>query len=114
IPLALLLRGPLDADITHRCVREVVTRHEILRTTFVNEGGVPRRVVSVHAEVPIRFVDLSELAGAPDREARLEERLSEEAAIPFDLATGPLFRVTIFRLAPEEQIVHLTMHHIVS
>ena len=48
------------------------------------------------------------------REAKAKELASEEASRPFDLVTGPLLRATLLRLAPEDHVLLLTMHHIIS
>ncbi|HEX2184154.1 MAG TPA: condensation domain-containing protein, partial [Chloroflexota bacterium] len=57
--------------------------------------------------------DLSGL-GEADREAAARRRVGEEAARPFDLSAGPLFRAALLRLAPEDHVLLLTVHHIVS
>jgi amino acid adenylation domain-containing protein len=114
ITLALLLEGPLDEELLGRAVREVVRRHEVLRTTFVSDGGIPRLVVGVGADAALEVVDLSHVKGVPDDQAQIEKRLTEEARQPFDLAKGPLLRLNLFRLAPDEHVIHLVMHHIIS
>jgi amino acid adenylation domain-containing protein len=112
IPLALLLKGPLNEELLGRAVREVVRRHEVLRTAFVSDGGIPRLVVG--ADAALEVVDLSHVKGAPGEQAQIEKRLTEEARQPFDLAKGPLLRLNLFRLAPDEHVIHLVMHHIIS
>ncbi|WP_216840682.1 condensation domain-containing protein, partial [Dyella sp. S184] len=58
-------------------------------------------------------IDLGHLPAA-EREAQLRARLQEELARPFDLQIGPLLRFGLLRLAEDEHILFLTMHHIVS
>ena len=48
------------------------------------------------------------------REAKARELATEEASRPFDFVTGPLLRATLLRLSPEDRVLLLTMHHIVS
>jgi amino acid adenylation domain-containing protein len=112
MPLALRLRGPLDALALGRALAEVVRRHEVLRTTFGDAGGEPFQVVRP-AGPPLRAADLSRLPpGERDREAdRLAPRL---AGRPFDLAAGPLFRPALLRLDDAEHVLVLDMHHVVS
>ena len=57
--------------------------------------------------------DLSSLSAA-EGEIEVERLASAEAALPFDLTTGPLLRATLLRLAAEEHMLLLTMHHIIS
>ena len=65
---------------------------------------------SVVALTPIDLGDLPE----SERELVLQSLLSEEAEGPFELSCGPLLRVTLLRLAPQEHVLLLNMHHIVS
>ncbi|MBY9197974.1 hypothetical protein ISG59_32700, partial [Pseudomonas aeruginosa] len=47
-------------------------------------------------------------------EAALMARIEEEVRVPFDLERGPLLRVLLLRLSAEEQVLVVTLHHIVS
>ncbi|MFI9722925.1 amino acid adenylation domain-containing protein [Streptomyces sp. NPDC052396] len=105
---ALRLRGPLSLTALRGALRGIVRRHEVLRTTFRLDGDRLTQVVHPPADVPVRLVDLT---GRPDDTARL---MREEARRPFDLAQGPLLRVTLFRLAPQEHVALLAVHHAVT
>ncbi len=116
----LRLRGHLDAGALDGALREIVRRHESLRTRFVARDGIPRQVIDPAPAGPVMAqVDLTALPGAARR--RAGDRLAREASLrPFDLERGPLFRVVLLRLAaaagaePAEHGLLLTMHHIVS
>jgi amino acid adenylation domain-containing protein len=114
IPLIRRLHGALDADGLERALAEVVRRHEALRTVFVMRGAAPVQEV---APPPARAIQLDDLSGIPDREAReaeLRARVADEAHAPFDLAAGPVFRARLLRLAPDEHVLSITLHHIVA
>ena len=113
IPIAVRLTGALDLAAFEASLTEVVRRHEALRTTFAAEEGVPFQVISPAAPVPVPLHDLS---GAPaeERLALARSRVALEAGTPFDLACGPLIRAGLIRLAPDDHICTLTVHHIVS
>ncbi|HEX8189187.1 MAG TPA: amino acid adenylation domain-containing protein [Pyrinomonadaceae bacterium] len=113
LPAAVRLRGALDVGALEHALDEVVRRHESLRTTFAEEGGIPYQVISPPAATRLELSDLSSLpAGEREREAR---RLAgEEMARPFDLSRGPLLRARLLRLAADDHVALLTMHHIVS
>ena len=64
-------------------------------------------------EVAIRFLDLSGLPEA-ERQSVLDELIRTDARKPFDLAHGPLLRVSLFRLGAEEHVALLVLHHIIS
>jgi len=113
LPVALRLEGPLDAEALEASVNEILRRHDVLRTTFPVRDGIPVQVVSAHAPILLQRTDLRHLApAAGEREAA--RLASAESIRPFDLAAGPVFRATLLRLAVEDHVLILTMHHIVS
>jgi amino acid adenylation domain-containing protein len=110
---ALRLRGRLDEAALQASLREIQVRHEALRTRFVSgEGGTPIQVVDPVPEAIWRRVDVEAVAGG-QRRAELARLLAAEAARPFDLARGPLFRAVLFRVGDDESVLALTIHHIV-
>ncbi|MEM8934644.1 MAG: condensation domain-containing protein, partial [Acidobacteriota bacterium] len=114
IPAAFRLRGPLDRAALEQAVREVIRRHDALRSRFEDRDGAPRVVIGPVPEIDLSpAIDLS--AVAPDeREARLAAWLDDDARAPFDLATGPLIRPRLARLAEDDHAFSLAIHHIVS
>ncbi|HEU4597498.1 MAG TPA: condensation domain-containing protein, partial [Pyrinomonadaceae bacterium] len=113
IPTALRLTGRLDATALGRTLDEVVRRHEVLRTTFVEVDGEPAQVVKEFERMSLPLTDLSHLPeGEREAEAQRLTRLERQKA--FDLAAGPLLRATLLRLSEEEHILLVTMHHIIS
>ncbi|MDI6103000.1 amino acid adenylation domain-containing protein [Actinoplanes sp. NEAU-A12] len=108
-PIALLLRADLDHAALQRALTALVARHEILRTVYPEENGVPFQRVQPPAPVPLPVIDLTD---APtERVDALVEQLARE---PFDLSTGPVLRATLIRRAPREHVLVLAMHHIVT
>ncbi|MFP2900473.1 amino acid adenylation domain-containing protein, partial [Corallococcus sp. 4LFB] len=113
VPAALRLQGLLDVTALERAFAELFRRHEALRTVFRAQEGRPLHVILPVPESPVSRQDLR---GLPEL-AREEEALrqaQEEARRPFDLARGPLLRVTLLQLAERQHLLLLTMHHIVS
>ncbi|MGP3983818.1 non-ribosomal peptide synthetase [Streptomyces sp. KR80] len=114
VPFALRLCGELDTGALREALRRLVGRHESLRTRFGSEHGVPYQLVDeAPAGWPLPVTDLSQLPGA-ERRARATELVEAEARAPFDLAAGPLFRTRLLRLADDEHILVLCLHHIVT
>ncbi|MEM8933496.1 MAG: condensation domain-containing protein, partial [Acidobacteriota bacterium] len=113
MPNALRFEGPFDLDILGAALGELHARHESLRTTFDAERGVPdARVESVEAFRKTRTIDLA-VEAANDLDAAL--RLAEDESLrPFDLATGPVLRCRVVRLAEDDHLFVFTFHHIVS
>ncbi len=116
VPLALHLEGRLSIPALRGALGELVRRHETLRTLVAAAGGEPLQVIASAAAAPaaaLPLVDLTALAAAArGRECRRLAR--QEARRPFDLARGPLARFVLARLAAEEHVFLLTLHHIIS
>jgi len=113
IPMGLRMRGPLDADALERALREIVRRHEVLRTTFASEGGVPRQVVHAEGAPGFARIDRSDV-GEGERDALLKQTARDEARVPFDMERGPLIRASLVRFAPEDHGFLLSVHHTVA
>jgi len=113
IPEAWTLRGILHLDSLVWSVKEIVRRHEVLRTSFVAEEGHAVQLVLPDESFSVGVVDLRDLP-ASEREARTLQVLGEEARRPFDLTQGPLFRAFVLRLEDSHSILLLVMHHAVS
>ena len=107
------LKGELNLEALDRTVSEIVRRHEVLRTRFVNEDGEPWQEIAEVGEVKLAVTDLSGF-DETGREAAIEELIKAESKVLFDLAHGPLLRVKVLRLSDHDHVVAMTMHHIVS
>jgi aspartate racemase len=112
IPAAYRVTGRLNAAALEKSLIEIVRRHESLRTTFPAVNGRPKQVISPTVDLTLRSDDLRKLPEL-ERKAQVQRRAIEEARRPFDLARGPLLRVKLLRLAEEEHVLFLTVHHIV-
>ncbi|MGW6618207.1 amino acid adenylation domain-containing protein, partial [Streptomyces erythrochromogenes] len=103
----LRLTGPLDPAALRAAVHDLVARHESLRTTFDVVGGTGVQVVHPVLEPQWREEEAAD-------ETRLREMAQQELDRPYDLRSGPLVRVLLVRLAAEEHVCVLGMHHIVT
>ncbi|MDU9030247.1 non-ribosomal peptide synthase/polyketide synthase [Pseudomonas mediterranea] len=105
----LRLRGELHEPALRAALSRIVERHEALRTRFVTEGGEPCQVIDSPADFLLRSVDLR---GQPV--TAFQAHCVEAAEAPFDLARGPLIRGCLLRLADQEHVLLVTLHHIVG
>ncbi|MBV9110094.1 MAG: amino acid adenylation domain-containing protein, partial [Gemmatimonadetes bacterium] len=113
IPLLLRLHGPLDVPALERALAEIVRRHEALRTLFVLRGAAPVQQV---LPPPGRVLSIHDLPSpaADEREAALRAWAEKEAGAPFDLAAHPGVRARLLRVAADDHLLAVTLHHIVS
>ncbi|TSB24914.1 amino acid adenylation domain-containing protein [Streptomyces benahoarensis] len=110
-PLPYRLRGPLDTAALGRALDTIVARHEIWRSRMVAIDGETYQIAApADAGFPLVTIDLSDESPSAER---LFAVLREEATVPFDLSTGPLARGTLVRLAPEDHVLMVTVHHMV-
>ncbi|MFG1891262.1 amino acid adenylation domain-containing protein [Micromonospora sp. NPDC049051] len=111
VPFSWRLTGPLDPAALRDAWREVVRRHEVLRTRYQVVDGRPSQVVGPAEPVALPVVDLSGYAGSQRREL-LETLIRDEASVPFDLGRDAPLRVRLVRLAEQEHVLVLVAHHI--
>jgi hypothetical protein len=130
---AFRFTGPLSIDALVASLNAIVARHESLRTTFTEAnsrdssvlGGGPggvsggrydgvRQSIAAALTIDVPLIEL------PDERTALQ-KLARDAAIPFDLHTGPLIRASLVRIAapasdgaPPVHLLLLTTHHIVA
>ncbi|MFE4972434.1 condensation domain-containing protein [Kitasatospora sp. NPDC056651] len=101
VPIATRVRGPLDHAALATALTGLTERHAVLRTRYPHRGDQPYQQVDPVTPVPLPVLD----ATGP-------EQLADEAARPFDLATGPVLRALLLRNGPEDHTLVLTIHHI--
>lgn len=112
IPLAVRLTGPLDAGAMRAAVRDVVTRHESLRTVFAEADGLPSQLILSPDEADEAGARLEH--GPAPAEATLAEALAAEAAHAFDLSCQVPLRTRLFTVGADCHVLSLTLHHIAA
>ena len=109
VPSALRLQGPLKVKALTDSLKVIVERHEILRTNYGIKEGAPVQVI--HSAAPFSL-EPEDIPTAGDREKHLATLLEREGSRPFDLASEPVIRARLFRLAAEDHVLFLDIHHI--
>jgi amino acid adenylation domain-containing protein len=109
---AMRVRGALDGDRLRRALNSVIARQAALRMGVAESDGVAQAIVVDDVELALPVEDLRSMAPEA-RERAVTERLRQAAARPFDLGAPPLMRATILRLADEEAVIGLVVHHLV-
>jgi amino acid adenylation domain-containing protein len=110
---AVRLLGELNAEAMERALDVIVARHEALRTTIQVTDNGPVGVVHASWPLQLKKIDLSAMLPA-ERQAEVERLLIEEPRRLYHLESEPGMRVTLLRLAPQEHVFILMMHHLMS
>ncbi|MFI6053448.1 amino acid adenylation domain-containing protein [Streptomyces violascens] len=104
---ALRVRGPLDRDAFVAALHDIHERHPSLRTVFPVTGGEPRQRILPSAEPPLTVVDTTGLDDCLAECARL-------ADLPLALDTAPPVAMRLFRLAAEDHVFFVVLHHVIA
>ncbi|MEZ0113832.1 amino acid adenylation domain-containing protein [Catenulispora sp. EB89] len=110
VPVTVRLTGELDLTALRSAVADVAGRHESLRTVFAGVGTSAHQVV-LDAAAPGAVPALTVRAAT---ESEVAEALADELDRGFDLSAEVPWRVAVLRLAPADQVLAITVHHIVS
>jgi len=110
---AIHLCGPIQVGMLEKAFREVVRRHDVLRTTYVLKGGHPVQTISRNGSFSLPVTDLSKLASEP-KDRQLRETTVAEARKPFLLDQDLMLRALLLKLSDEEHVLLVTTHHIAA
>ncbi|MCY1016471.1 non-ribosomal peptide synthetase [Pyxidicoccus sp. MSG2] len=113
LPFILRLTGRLDVAALEEAIAQVVRRHEALRTVFTEVQGQPVQRIVPELLVPVPVEDLDARDGETVEDA-LRRRVVDAFHGAFDLEHGPLLRAALLRVAAEEHVLVLVVHHIVA
>jgi amino acid adenylation domain-containing protein len=108
--VSLRLTGTLNMQALERALKEIILRHEALRSTFSEDG----KQICVYRDLPIklRVINIAD-QNLSDQEKFISSFAKQNALDSFDLVKGPLFRTDLFKLNEEEYYLTLTAHHII-
>ncbi|AXG70692.1 tyrocidine synthase 3 [Kordia sp. SMS9] len=113
-PANIPLTGTYDIELFRKSLDAAIERHEILRTVFKEneQGDLQQWILSKEAlGFQITYKDFSQTENA---EALAIAYTEKDAYEPFNLETGPLFRVSLLKLTQDQYIFYFNLHHIIS
>ncbi len=113
VPQAVRIQGPLDVNALERTLREIVRRHESLRTRFVSVNGELQQIIDSSPALELPVTELRHLPEA-ERLVEAQRQARDDARHPYDLARGPVFRMKLLHLASQDYVLVFNMHHIVA
>lgn len=109
LPAAIRLRGSLDRKALKQSLNDILQRHQVLRTNFSETSGLPVATIAKQRNFPLTYVAASKVDPTT-----VQELMAEEASRPFNLAQDSLIRGRLLFLAPQDHLLMVTVHHIVS
>lgn len=112
VPTVFRLTGILNLAALEESFNQIVRRHEVLRTTFGTVEGQLMQLIASDLSVSLPKIDLQHLP-QNERVAAAQELIEQEMQQPFNLAQGPLLRVTLLQLSQVEYVLVINLHHIV-
>ena len=113
IPFRVRLLGQVDVPALCGALDSILSRHEVLRTTFVLIDGEPKQHITPSSQAHFTLSQ-HDLSGSGPMEPSWASLLERDATAPFNLESGPLIRGCLIQITPEEHVLQITMHHIVS
>ena len=113
VRLLLRLAGAMDTSALQKSFQALVDRHEPLRTCFPTVDDEPVQVIRDGCPAPLLEHNLEDLPEA-ERATAADKLIEEEILRPFDLTHGPVIRAALLRIADQDHILLITVHHIVT
>ncbi len=113
IPFTTIINGALDTESFEKSINRVITRHESLRTHFINIKGVPFQKITEEMDYVLPVTDLSK-TNPDDLQTEMLRHASEITNWQFDLGKSPLFKIELLKFAPQKYLLAAVMHHIIS
>lgn len=116
VPIVLHFRGAARPDALRRALAEMVARHEILRTTFVEVDGEVMQAVAADTAITLAIKEIEHSSAqsvSPIQRPEVRAAVLDLVCAPFDLSAGPLMRAHLLDLRDGEFLLVLTMHHII-
>ncbi|MGS2807680.1 condensation domain-containing protein [Nocardia sp. MW-W600-9] len=114
LPYAVRIHGNLDPRALRTALTDVITRHEVLRTTYTDTDGIATQ--HIHHHYPDTWFDHIDLSHTTETDPwPTATRLAQQQArTGIDLSTPPLLRALLIRLTDYDHLLVLTVHHIAS
>ncbi len=112
VPIYGRIKGNLDIDALERSLDELLSRHQVLRSVFVSDGGVCQQHVIELKMISLDVVDYK-ITNPSNSDSEIQEIAEKELRTPFDFSRGPMFKAKIIKLDLDDYLVLVTTHHII-
>ncbi|MEM9218996.1 MAG: SDR family NAD(P)-dependent oxidoreductase, partial [Cyanobacteria bacterium P01_F01_bin.150] len=112
ITTVIEIQGNLNLDRLQISIKKIGQRHEVLRTNFKVEQGIPSQTITPHFNPELTFIDSSDSDNECQRDV-IEQYLEQDAYKEFDLSHECLLRFKVIRIASSRTILFITAHHLI-
>ncbi|HET8842842.1 MAG TPA: condensation domain-containing protein, partial [Ktedonobacteraceae bacterium] len=114
VPLILRLSGPIQLDALEKSIQQILSRHEALRTTFIYQQGQFVQSILPQSHLPSQPLLVFDISPLPveQREQEIQHLILQEARYPFNLSSDLMLRARVIRVAQQEHVLLLTLHHV--
>lgn len=110
---AIRIYKNMNLELLEQAMQLMIEKYEVMRIYFVEKDGTFFQKVKENLQVKIAVTDLqNELP--EEREQKMLEQLTKEGRIPFSVFDSPFFRLSLYRLAPEECVLGINIHHFIT
>ncbi|MET7767006.1 condensation domain-containing protein, partial [Streptomyces sp. NPDC005393] len=118
IPMAIRLSGQVDSGALNAALRDVIGRHEVLRTVFAVADGEPHQQVLALADLSWKLdvvaLSTTDGTGGSDGSVNVHAAVAETASHAFDLSSEVPIRAWLFTVAPDDHVLLVVVHHIAA
>jgi amino acid adenylation domain-containing protein len=109
------IQGDLQIESLKEGLKQLIIRHESLRTRFIEIDGLPRQVIDRSADPDFSYQDLISDNVSPENLTLILEEVYQQCLHhPFDMSRGPLFAIRLVAIAPKQFALFITLHHLIS
>ncbi|WP_353929455.1 amino acid adenylation domain-containing protein [Okeanomitos corallinicola TIOX110] len=113
IPFFWKIDGYLNINSLEKAIKEIIQRHEILRTSFSVINESPTQIIHLQSQLKIQVLDWKQLT-ASEQLNQAQKLAKEELQQPFNLSKSPLIRVKLLQLTEQSQLLFLVIYHIIA
>jgi non-ribosomal peptide synthetase component F len=107
------IRVELDLELFRKSIRELIQRHEALRTNIVVVNGVPTQQVRDFLEYDLEEQDLTAIAH--DRlENEVSKQITQCILQPVHLGKDPLFSFKLLKIGRADYVLIVATEHMIS
>ncbi len=110
--VGLKIIGSLNIKALERSINEIILRHEILRTNFLQIDQQPVQIIHPNLIIDLPIVDLRQLVESR-KKAQIKQSILELSQQVFDLVNDQLLRFTLFQISDQKYILFFAIHHII-